>query len=133
MAIGRLNPASMHQNPAFSQVVIVPPGMVTIVIGGQNGVDRDGGVVGKGDIGLQTRKALQNLLACLEAAGATIDDLVQVKIYILEGQDFRAGFSTWMELWGPRLNPPAVTGMFVSALARPDYLIEIEATAAIAG
>ena len=45
----------------------------------------------------------------------------------------RAGFGAWMEFWGQRTNPPAVTGLFVAGLAHPDFLVEIEATAAIAG
>lgn len=133
MTIKRINPASVHQNPAYSQAVMIPPGMATLVVGGQNAVDRDGNVVGIGDIGEQTRKALENLQACLAAANATLEDLVQVRIYIREGQDLRAGFAAWMEIWGNRAEPPAVTGLFVSALARPEYLVEIEATAAIAG
>jgi enamine deaminase RidA (YjgF/YER057c/UK114 family) len=58
---------------------------------------------------------------------------VQVKIYILAGQDLRAGFGAWMKVWGERANPPTVTGIFVSGLDHPDDLIEIEATAVIAG
>jgi enamine deaminase RidA (YjgF/YER057c/UK114 family) len=56
-----------------------------------------------------------------------------VKIYLLAGQDLRAGFGAWMNVWGERSNPPAVTGIFVAGLAHPDYLIEIEATAVLAG
>jgi len=36
-----------------------------------------------------------------------------------------------MKVWGTRSNPPLVTGLFVSALANPDFLIEIEATAVL--
>ena len=48
MTIEHLNPDGMHKNPAFSQAIIVPADMRTLVIGGQNGVDENGDVVGKG-------------------------------------------------------------------------------------
>ena len=133
MKVERINPETMHANPAFTQMVVIPPGMKTLIIGGQNAVSKEGEVVGKGDLAAQTRKALENLLACLAAANAQVEDLVQVRIYILAGQDLRAGFGAWMEVWGQRTNPPAVTGLFVAGLAHPDFLVEIEATAAIAG
>ena len=59
--------------------------------------------------------------------------LAQVKLYILAGQDLKAGFGEWMKVWGKREKPPVVTAMFVSGLAAPDYPIEIEATAVLSG
>ena len=50
-----------------------------------------------------------------------------------DGVDLRAGFGEWMKIWGERKNPPLVSGLFVSALANPEFLIEIEATAVISG
>jgi enamine deaminase RidA (YjgF/YER057c/UK114 family) len=123
----------MHKNPAFTQMVVIPANARIAIIGGQNAVDRDGKIVGKGDIAQQTRQALKNLVTCLQAVDASVEDLVQVKIYIIAGQDLRAGFGPWMDVWGQRANPPAVTGVFVAGLAHPDYLIEIEATAVLAG
>jgi enamine deaminase RidA (YjgF/YER057c/UK114 family) len=132
MKLERINPETMHANPAFTQMVVIPPGMTTLVVGGQNAVNKQGEVIGKGDLAAQTRQALKNLVACLSAANASVEDLVQVRIYILAGHDLRAGFGAWMEVWGQRTNPPAVTGIFVAGLAHPDFLVEIEATAAIA-
>lgn len=131
MPVKHVNPESMHQNPAFSQMVIIPAGARTAIIGGQNAVDRDGSIVGKGDFARQTEQALANLVTCLEAARATVEDLVQVRIYMLSGQDLQAGFAEWMKVWGQRPNPPTVTGLFVAGLAHPDFLVEIEATAVL--
>lgn len=131
MPVERINPDTMHQNPAFTQMVVIPAAARTVIIGGQNAVDKDGSVVGKGDFARQTEQALANLVSCLEAVGAGVEDLVQVKIYMLAGQDLQAGFGEWMKVWGQRLNPPVVTGLFVAGLAHPDYLIEIEATAVL--
>lgn len=133
MTVERINPRGLHQNPAFTQMIVVPASARTALIGGQNAVNAAGEIVGKGDFAKQTEQALKNLVTCLEAVDATVDDLIQVKIYIKQGEDLRVGFGEWMKVWGQRTNPPLVTGLFVSALANPDFLIEIEATAVIAG
>lgn len=132
MPVQRINPDSVHKNPAYSQAVVLPANARTVLVGGQNGVDRDGNIVGVGDIGAQAAQAIGNLVACLEAAGASVEDLVQVRIHIVSGQDLRPAFGAWMAVWGARTEPPTVTGVFVPALARPDLLIEIEAMAVLA-
>lgn len=131
MNIERINPPDMHANPAYSQATILPAGARLMVIGGQNAVDQAGAVVGVGDIAAQTGKAVDNLITVLAAAGATLDDLLKVTIYMVDGQDLRAAFGEWMARWGDRKNPPSVTGIRVAGLARPEYLIEIEALAAV--
>ena len=133
MSVERINPDGMHENPAFTQMILLPAGARTAMIGGQNAMNEKGEIVGKGDFAKQTAQALKNLVTCLEAVDASFEDLVQVKIYMKAGEDLRAGFGEWMKIWGQRANPPLVTGLFVSGLANPDYLIEIEATAVIAG
>jgi enamine deaminase RidA (YjgF/YER057c/UK114 family) len=133
MSVERINPDGMHKNPAFTQMILLPAGARTAMIGGQNAMNEKGEIVGKGDFAKQTAQALKNLVTCLEAVDASVEDLVQVKIYMKAGEDLRAGFGEWMKIWGERANPPLVTGMFVSGLANQDYLIEIEATAVIAG
>lgn len=133
MPVERINPDAMHKNPAFTQMVVLPADARIALIGGQNALDKDGKIVGKGDLAKQTEQALKNLVTCLEAVNAGAEDLIQVKIYILAGQDLHAAFGAWVKVWGERTDPPTVTGVFVSGLANPDYLIEIEATAALAG
>ena len=126
-----VNPETMHKNPAFSQGIIIPAGMRMLIIGGQNAVDQRGEVVGKGDIAAQTTQALDNLIKVLEAAGGTLDNLVRVGLLLRDDADLNAGFGAWMAKAGQLKNPPTVTAAFVARLASPDYLIEIEATAAL--
>lgn len=123
-----LSPETMHRNPAYSQAVVVPAGRDIVIVGGQNAVDTDGKIVGK-DIATQTAQALDNLEKALAAAGCGLRDIVKVSIYILAGQDIRAGFAAWAARAKDMPHPPAVTGLFVSALARPGLLVEIEAMA----
>lgn len=129
MSIEHINPPGMHRNPAFSQGIIVPAGARTLVIGGQNAVNEKGELVGKGDMAAQTTKAIDNLIMVLEAAGASLDNLIRLGIYFRADADIGAGFGAWMARAGAIKNPPAVTGIKVAGLAHPDFLIEIEATA----
>jgi len=128
MAITHLNPPSMHRNPAFSQGGIVPAGARTLYVGGQNGVGADGQVVGD-SIEAQTEQALRNVLTVLAEAGASQQDVVKLTILLVEGTDLAAAFAASQSVWGA--HPTAVTGMFVSGLANPAYLVEIEAIAAL--
>jgi enamine deaminase RidA (YjgF/YER057c/UK114 family) len=129
-AVERINPQGMHKSPVFSQGIIVPPGMRTLIIGGQNGVDGEGRVVSN-DLAGQTAKAVDNLIKVLEAAGGTLDDLVRVGLYIKGEGDIMPGFNEWMKRAGHIRNPPTVAGIRVLGLAHPDFLIEIEAMAVL--
>ncbi|MEO7689742.1 MAG: RidA family protein [Sphingomonas sp.] len=121
----------MHKNPAFSQGIIIPAGASLLVIGGQNAVNGDGEVVGKGDTAAQTKQAVDNLITVLEAAGGKLENLVRVGLILREDADLKAGFGAWMERAGQLQNPPTVTTAIVAKLAAPDYLIEIEGLAAL--
>ena len=78
MSLTHLNPSTMHRNPAFSQGVVIEPGSRLIVVGGQNGVDASGAVVGDG-LGEQTAQALRNLLTVLGEADATQEDVAKLR------------------------------------------------------
>lgn len=133
MTIQRINPDTMHKNPAFTQVATVTNPTKWIFVGGQNGVDATGKVVGK-DIASQSAQAYRNVITALEAAGASLQDVFKMTIYIVQGQDLRAGFAAVQAVQAEQkaqVAPPTVSGIMVAALAHPDYLIEIEAVAAV--
>ena len=124
-----LNPADMHSNPAYTQAVVVSGPTKTIYIGMQNAVDAAGSVVGPGDLARQTEQTLQNVEMCLAAAGAGLEHLIQMTIYIAQGQQIQAGFEVFQRWWGDRPNPPTNNGMMVAGLMPPVYLIGISAIA----
>ena len=124
-----MSPDGLSKNPAFSQLVVTRGPGKTIYIGGQNAVNAAGEIVGKGDIGEQTEQVMKNLRIALSAAGAAFDNLVKLTIYIVQGQDLYRGFQASQKYLGGLAHPPAITGLFVAALARPDYLVEVEAIA----
>jgi enamine deaminase RidA (YjgF/YER057c/UK114 family) len=132
MEIKHLNTAEIHSNPAYSPGVSVPASARYVHVGGQNGIDAAGRIVGRGDIAAQTAQALGNLFAVLAAGGAKPDDLVSLSVYLVQDADLRVAFGVWTKFWGDRGRPPMVKLLRVVGLASPDFLIEIEGWAAIA-
>jgi enamine deaminase RidA (YjgF/YER057c/UK114 family) len=128
MKIEHLNPDTLHKNPAFSQAVTVVGPSKLVVVGGQNAVDAAGNIVGA-DLGTQTEQALRNVLAALEAAGASQKDVVRLGIYVVQGQDVAEGYAAAQRVWG--MHATAITVLFVAALGHPQFLVEIEALAAV--
>ncbi len=130
MTITRINPDTMHKNPAFSQGAVIESGAKLVYVGGQNAVNAKGEVVGK-DIGSQTEQALKNVITVLEASGATLADVFKMTIYMVDGQPLEEGYKAASKFLTPDVPPPTVSMIKVAGLANPNYLIEIEAVAAI--
>ena len=129
--VEHLNPEGLSQNPAFTNVVVISGPMRTIYIGGQDAVDASGQIVGIGDIGAQTAQVFANMQIALEAAGAGLEHVVKWNILIVEGQPLEPGFAEFQRVWGERANPPVITAAFVSALANPEFLVEMDAIAVV--
>jgi enamine deaminase RidA (YjgF/YER057c/UK114 family) len=127
--ITHVNPDGMHQNPAFSQAVVVEGAARTIYVGGQNAVDAEGKIVGAGDLAAQTEQVLKNIETVLAASGAGRDDVVKWTILVVQGQDINAGFGAFQRVWGTSPRPPVITFAFVAGLANPEFLVEIEVMA----
>ena len=126
-----LNPDGLHQNPAYSQLVVTQGDVRHVHIGGQNAVDSTGTVVGAGDIGAQARQIFRNLEIALSAGGAKLEHVVKWNVYVVQGADPRPAFEAFTQVWGDRTDPPLITLLFVSGLAHPDYLMEIDALAVV--
>lgn len=129
--VQHLNPAGLHKNSAYTQAIVVSGNVTTIYVGGQNAVDASGNIVGKGDLGAQTQKVLQNIEIALTAGGAKLQDVIKWNVYILHGQSVQVGFEAFQKVWGQRPNPPVISGIFVPALTHPDFLVEIDAIAVV--
>jgi 2-iminobutanoate/2-iminopropanoate deaminase len=126
MGIEHINPESLPSSPAFSQGTIAPAGR-TLYIGGQDGVGPDGEVLDGADA--QVAQAMRNLLAVLEAAGASQNDVAKLTIYLHPTISGEEGFAAALPIWGE--HPTAITVVQVPAFARPDVLVEIDAIAAL--
>jgi 2-iminobutanoate/2-iminopropanoate deaminase len=115
----------------YSQAVRVETGdAVWISISGQIAIDREGNLVGPGDMRAQTRQVFENLNAILEAHGATFADVVKIGTYLTRLDDL-AGVR---EVRGEYLTaePPASTSVQVVALVVPDAMIEVDLLAVVA-
>lgn len=129
--VRHLNPPTMYSNPAYSQGVSVAAGARTVYIGGQNGVDPEGRIVGD-DLATQTEQAFANMSKVMAEAGGTLHDTIKWTILVAQGQDILPGLAVFQRVWGRDAPPPAITVMMVAGFANPDFLIEIEAIAIIA-
>jgi len=126
-----VNPPSVFPSleHGFSQAVAAS-GRRTLYVSGQTAWDSQKRLIGGADLEEQARQAFTNLRAVVEAAGATLADVVALRIYIVDyrpekalpvGRAFRHFFSGDVK--------PASTWIGVAALADPGFLIEVEATA----
>lgn len=129
MRTRHINPEGLHRSPAFSQAVVVEQPAKTIYIGGQNGVDADGTVVGP-TVAEQARQAFRNLATILESEGASLANIVHWTIGVVDGHAFDEGFAAFQQAWNPADPPPAITVHVVAGLA-PGFLVEIDAVAVV--
>ncbi|MCU4298582.1 RidA family protein [Brevibacterium permense] len=85
--------------------------------------------VGIGDVTAQAEKAMANIAMLLEEAGSSLADIVKVTVYIIDPR-YREDVYRTMGKWLKGVFPVS-TGIVVQALARPEWLVEIDATAVI--
>lgn len=130
--VNYMNPEGLMKSPAFTQAIVMQGSGKTIYIGGQNAVNKNHELVGKGDIQAQTEQVMQNIQIALAECNATFDNIVKLNIFILQGQDAYGAFQTSQKYMMEASNPPVITVVFVAGLIHPDYLLEIDATAFIA-
>jgi len=119
--------------PATYTHVIVAAGSTTVFIAGQEPEDAQGNLVGPGDLAAQARQVFTNLGLALAAAGAHPSQVAKITIYVVH---YRREHLAVIEAARVRLfgdHKPADTVVGVAALARPEYLIEVDAIAAIDG
>ena len=114
--------------PRYSQGIATTSGKL-LFIAGQTASDKDGNVVGKGDIRAQTEQVFANLKAVLKGAGGTLDNLVMTTTYITD-REYRDGYNE-VRRGQYKKNPPTSTLVIVKGLAHPDYLIEIAGIAVL--
>jgi len=126
-----LSPEGLHKNPAYSQLVVTQGPVRTVYVGGQNAVDKEGQIVGKGDLKIQSKQALENIKIALKAGGASLSHVIKWNVYIVEGQDARAGFEAIQDDLKTMPHPPIVTSAYVVGLAQPDFLVEMDVIAVV--
>jgi enamine deaminase RidA (YjgF/YER057c/UK114 family) len=101
----------------------------SIYVSGQVGTDSTGALVGEGDVEAQTKQCFRNVEAALEAAGASMGDLMKITAFLVSADDYAAYAAVRNGLF-PESGPASST-VVVKELVSPQFLIEIEAVAAV--
>jgi len=128
-----VNPNSLFPSlpHGFSQVVIAT-GKKMVFVSGQTAWDIQKNIVGGDSVLEQARQAFRNVEKAMEAAGGTLKDVVALRIYVVDYQaESGTAVGTALREFFSGEKPPASTWIGVSALADPEFLIEIEATAVL--
>ena len=120
---------SVYDPPTYSQGIKITGAQTILFLSGQVAYDKDGNVGHKGDFQGQARAVLQAIKAMVEAGGGTLANVVKLNTYLTDIR-YRADLVPIREeFFGKKL--PASTLVQVSALAHPDWLIEVEAIAVL--
>jgi enamine deaminase RidA (YjgF/YER057c/UK114 family) len=101
----------------------------TVYVRGQLGTDFEGNLIGLGDAGAQAEQAMKNIKQLLEEAGSQLQDIVKITIYLIDPR-YREEVYRVVGRWLEGVFPIS-TGLVVSALGQPQWLMEIDVIAVI--
>jgi enamine deaminase RidA (YjgF/YER057c/UK114 family) len=125
----RVNRVDVHHQVAATQ------GSRTVYLAGQVSWDTEGNLVGRDDVAAQAEKCYLNIVAALDAVGATAADLAKVTVYIVDldeakAEQFVVGRDRAAATLGVEFQQPS-TWIGVTSLAAPGYLVEVDAVAVL--
>ncbi len=126
-----INPEGLVRPGTYTPVVATRGGR-TLYVAGQIALNEKGELVGAGDLAAQAEQVYQNVGLALKGAGATMNDLVKITVYVVNLKPEQR------DLMGKvrarhvnKDNPPASTLVGVQALAKPEFLVEVEGIAVV--
>ena len=128
--VKRTNPPELSKPTGYTHVVEVTGPAKTVYVAGQIALDKDGHVVGAGDMKAQAEQVFKNLQAALASAGAKFSDVVKMNTYVTDIAQAPAMREVRAKYFADVT--PASTLVQVVHLARPEFLIEIEVIAVVA-
>jgi enamine deaminase RidA (YjgF/YER057c/UK114 family) len=130
MTLECINPEDLPAPSTYTHVVVAT-GSRLVFVAGQEPEDEHGNVVGVGDLGVQARQVFANVGRALDAAGARPEDVTKITIFVVgyRREQLPVIEQGRVALFGD--HKPADTIVGVDALSRPEYLIEVEATAVV--
>jgi 2-iminobutanoate/2-iminopropanoate deaminase len=121
--------ALIMDGKAMFPTAVSVEGKRMIFVSGQLAWDKDGNTVGKGDMRAQFEQVGTNLKNALEAAGASLEDVVKAVTYVTDMDAFFECVDIRQKYFGPGW--PTSTTFEVSRLAHPDMMIEIDMIAVV--
>jgi 2-iminobutanoate/2-iminopropanoate deaminase len=133
MTIEKIQPDALFKRNVGGHVlyshVVVASGEKMIFVSGQLARNNKGEIVGPGDMRAQIKQVGENLKNALEAAGATLNDLVKTTTYVTDIDEFFKHVDVRHDYLGVGL--PASTTVEVRRLSHPDLVVEIEGMAVL--
>ncbi len=128
MNVEILRPEGVFQSPAYAQAARVGD---ILFVAGQTPRNVDGSTAAPGDIRGQAEKVFENLQAVLEGCGSSLDRVAKLTVY-MTSYEYRTAISeVRARVFAAVGRPCASTTVVVSSLMNPDWLVEIEAVAAV--
>ena len=128
--IKRINPKTISKPfTNYAHVVTVEGAKKLVFCAGQVAADVDGKVLPPDDFAAQTKMVMKNLKNALAAGGAKLSDVTKVTIYICNPHDVSKARAILHDYFGK--HPPGSTLCILRGLANPNFLLEIEAIAAV--
>ena len=132
MTVESINPEDLPTPVTYAHVALAA-GTRMVFIAGQEPEDSRGNLVGPGDLAAQARQVFANLGRALAAAAASPNQVAKITIYVVHHRPEYLSVieAARAELFGD--HKPADTLVGVETLARPEYLIEVDAIAVLDG
>ncbi len=130
MSFKVIQPETVHDTTVFAYSHAVRMGDL-IFVAGEVPRDRNGALVGKGDVRAQTEQVFENLKAVLEAAGSGLDKVGKVTVFTTSLEYRPIIHEIRSRIFQEVGHLPASTLAVVTSLADPDWLVEIEAVASV--
>jgi reactive intermediate/imine deaminase len=123
----QVNPWTWQDAAGFSQAWRVDGAASIVFVSGQAPVSPEGGIVGADDFETQVRQVFGNLQTVLEEAGMGLDAVVKLTVFLTDMSRLRE----YTRIKGDFFpgEQPASTAVGVTALARPEMMVEVEAFA----
>jgi 2-iminobutanoate/2-iminopropanoate deaminase len=125
----QINPWTWQDRAGFSQAWRVDGQQSIVFVSGQAPISPDGELVGEGDFDAQTRQVFENLQTVLGEAGASLEAIVKITVYLTDIGKLRDFGRIKADFIPGR--QPASTALEVSSLALPGMMVEVEAIAVI--
>ena len=134
MSVTLIDPAGLPKVDIYRQVSVAT-GSRMVFIAGQVARTAEGGKVGEGDFAAQVEQCYLNIGTALAEVGGTFDDVVKLTVYLVDWAPekmplFAEGVARAAAKLGVQPLAP-LTGIGVAALAEPDLMVEVEATAVL--
>jgi len=127
--VERMHIPELFPPPGYAHVAVATDPRLVLTAGAVP-LDRDGSIVGVGDVRVQTRQTLDNLMVQLAAGGAGGEDVLKTTVYVAS-TDRADLVAVWAEVQRSPIAAAASTLLGVALLGYPEQLVEIEAVAVL--